>query len=285
MAAFSPAYVAKRFLTANLQNVLSTFSELIEDIIFVDVFTEVHQCSMMVLGPSMLNKGGANMIPSDTTDMALKNTRSTTTLFDLPLYDVLFPRIFRYFDAWEIWRIRTVSVRFNRICRKYFESSLAVLSVDFSTFEMGKDATELISAKLAAAQEIIRNSTQLKVFTLHLSPTVTHLLARDDVETLLTVVAHAAPKLTHMSMINLESLPFSLSTAAELGLCCSQLTELVLCNIDPPGVEFDAIFLNILDHPLNTLIKLTLSTIRFSMKETLCKSAVKTPNLRILTVG
>ena len=203
------------------------------------------------------------------------------TIFDLPVYDVLFARIFCYLDAWEIWRIKTVSARFNRICWKYFKCFLLELNVDLSTFEIGKDAT----AKLAAAKVIARISSQLKMFTLHLPLSVIHLLGqRNDVETLFTVIAHASPQLSRLCIINLDSLPFGLTTAKHLGLCCGQLTELVLCNINPTDIDFDILLLSILDHQINAMTKLTLSTVKLCRQDTLRKSAFKTPNLKSLTV-
>ena len=206
------------------------------------------------------------------------------SIFDLPLYDILFPRIFCYLDAWEVWRIRTVSTRFCRTCWEYFRTALTNLCVDLSVCE-SEDAVAPVSARLTAAIEIARDCQQLKKFSVHLTSFIcTRVIGKRDIENLLMVVAAASPQLQHLHISGLESLQLSLSVTRSLGQCCSQLTELELWNIEPDGTVFDSVFKSILDQPILTLDKLSLKSVKFYEQDTLCKSSVKFPNLRNLTV-
>ena len=219
------------------------------------------------------------------TSVTMATLLSKATIFDLPVYDVLFPRIFCYLDAWEVWRLRSVSTRLCRVCWKYFRSSLATLCVDLTTQASGEDAMGSVLNRLTAAKEIARVSTQLKKLTVHMASSMTHgVLGRGEIEDLLNVVAYASPQLEQLCIANLESMLFSPSVAQRLGQCCCQLKELVLWNVNPEGVSFDVVFQNILYQPIATLIKLSLSTINFCEKDTLSKSVGKIPNLRKLTV-
>ena len=209
-------------------------------------------------------------------------THLAVSLFDLPLYDVLFPKIFCYLDAWEVWRVRTVSKKFCKICWKFFRHYLTTLCVDLATLDGGKDTVDSV---LTAAKDIISVSTKLKKFAVFMSSSITHFLGSRDVETLLTVVADASPQLKQLCITNLASLPLNPLIARRLGQCCSRLTELVMWNINPEGVSFDDILLNILDQPIPSLAKLSLSTIKFCNRDTLYKCALKISNLQNLMVG
>lgn len=209
----------------------------------------------------------------------------TVTLFDLPLYDILFLKIFSYLDAWEVWRIRTVSTRFCRICWKYFRRSLTTLCVDLTAFGSEKATFSSVLVKLAVAKDIVRVSTQLKMLSIHTDLSISHLLGKGDIESMLKSVADAAPQLKYLCISNLESQQLSPFVAKGLGQCCSQLTELILCNINPDGTSFDAILLNILGRPIPTLAKLSLSTVKFCEKDTLCKCALNITNLKNFTVS
>lgn len=208
------------------------------------------------------------------------------TIFDLPLYDVLFPRIFCYLDAWEIWDIRTVSKRFCRLCWQFFRHSLTSLCVDLTTLEpFEKGTIDSLLEKLTAAKIIIRVSTQLKNFNVHMPPSFSHLPeGKDCIETLLSVLADASPQLRQLCITHFESLPFGSSVAKKLGQCCSQLTELVLWNVNPVESSFDVILLNILHCPILTLTKLSLSAVKFCEKDTLYKCALNISNLKNFTV-
>ena len=204
------------------------------------------------------------------------------TIFDLPLYDILFPRIFCYLDAWEVWKIRTVSTRFCRICWTYFRSALTTLCIDLSTCESEEDT---VLARLAAAVEITRYCCQLKIFAVHTTSfTCTSVLGKRDIEGLLMVVAGASPPLERLCISGLAAVQFRPSVAKRLGQCCSQLTELALWNIEPEGTIFDSVFKSILDQPIPTLNKLSLKSVKFYERDTLCKSTVKFPNLKNFTV-
>ena len=207
------------------------------------------------------------------------------TIFDLPLYDILFPRIFCYLDAWEVWKLRTVSTRFCRICWTYFRSALTTLCIDLSTCESEEDAVISVLARLTAAIEITRICHQLKIFVVHTTSfTCTSVLGKRDIEDLLMVVADASPLLERLCISGLTSVQFRPSVAKRLGQCCSQLTELALWNIEPEGTIFDSVFKSILDQPIPTLNKLSLKSVKFYEGDTLCKSTDKFPNLRSFTV-
>lgn len=205
------------------------------------------------------------------------------TLFDLPLYDILFPKIFCYLDAWEVWRIRTVSAKFCRICWKYFRHSLTTLCVDLES-ETQRDAVDSVFSRLTVAKDIIRVSTQLKKLSLHVDPSISRLLGRGDIEVMLKCVADATPQLKYLSITNLESQQLSPVVAKSLGQCCGRLTELMLWNINPVGTSFDAVLLSILHQPVHTLVKLSLNTVRFCEKDTLFKCALNISNLRSFVV-
>ena len=210
--------------------------------------------------------------------------QATTGIFDLPLHDILFPRIFCYLDAWEVWKIRTVSTRFCRICWTYFRSALTTLCVDLSACESSEDAVISVLARLTAAIEITRVCCQLKIFAIHMTSfTCTNVLGNRDIEGLLMVVADVSPKLNQLHISGLVCVQFSPSVAKRLGQCCSQLTELALWNIESDGT-FDSVFKSILDQPILTLNKLSLKSVKFYERDTLCKSTVKFPNLRNFTV-
>jgi hypothetical protein len=166
----------------------------------------------------------------------------------------------------------------------YFRSALTTLCVDLSTCE-SEDAVASVSAMLTAAVEITRNCHQLKMFSVHVTSFVcTSVLGKRDIEGLLMVVADASPQLERLCITGLESAQCSPLVAKGLGQCCSQLTELVLWNIEPDGTIFDSIFKSILDQPILTLDKLSLKSVKFYERDTLCKSTVKFPNLRNFTV-
>ena len=210
---------------------------------------------------------------------------TAATIFDLPLYDILFPRVFCYLDAWEVWRIRTVSTRFCRICWTYFSSALTTLCVDLTTYESEEDGIASVLSKLTAAIEITRICRPLKRFAIHMTSfTCTSVLGKRDIQTLLMVVASTSPQLELLCISGLQSMQFSLSVARRLGWCCNQLTELALWNIEPDGTIFDSIFNCILDQPIHTLNKLSLKSVKFHERDTLCKSTNKFPNLRNFTV-
>ena len=210
--------------------------------------------------------------------------RKAATIFDLPLYDVLFPKIFCHLDAWEVWKIRTVSARFCKICWMYFRSSLTTLCVDL-TMCKSEDTISSVSNKLSVAMEITRISSHLKKFAVHMTSFIcTSVLGKRDIEELLMVVADASPQLEQLHITGLESVHFSPSVSKQLGECCSQLKELVLWNVNPDGATFDTVFKNILDHPILTLNKLSLKSVKFCERDTLYESALKFPNLRSFTV-
>ena len=209
----------------------------------------------------------------------------TTTLFDLPLYDILFLKIFCYLDAWEVWRIRTVSTRFCRICWKYFRRALTTLCVDLTSFGSDKATVSSVLVKLTVAKDIVRVSTQLKKLSVHMDLSISHLLRKGDIESMLKSVADASPQLKYMCITNLESQQLSPLVAKGLGQCCSQLTELILWNINPEGTSFDVVLLSILERPIPTLAKLSLNTVKFCKKDTLCKCALNITNLRNFTVS
>ena len=167
----------------------------------------------------------------------------------------------------------------------YFRSALTALCVDLSAYESEEDDVTSVSARLTAAIEIIRNCHQLKRFSVNITSFVcTSVLGKRDVESLLMVVADASPQLELLCIAGLESVQFSPSVAQGLGQCCSQLTELTLWNIEPDGTSFDSIFKSILAQPILTLHKLSLKSVKFYERDTLCKSTVKYPNLRNFTV-
>lgn len=212
------------------------------------------------------------------------SVRTPATIFDIPLYDILFPHVFCYLDAWEVWKIRTVSTSFCRICWTYFSSALTTLCVDL-TCESEENDIASVSSKLVAAIEITRICRPLKRFAVHLTSfTCTSVLGKRDVEGLLMTVAGTSPQLEMLHISGLKSVQFSPSVAKRLGQCCNQLTELALWNVDPDGIIFDSIFSCILDQPILTLNKLSLKSIKFYERDTLCKSAIKFPNLRNFTV-
>lgn len=167
----------------------------------------------------------------------------------------------------------------------YFRSALTTLCVDLSTYESEEDDVASVSARLTAAVEITRICHQLKRFSVHATSFIcTSMLGKRDIEGLLMVVADASPQLERLCIAGLESVQFSPSVAQGLGQCCSTLTELALWNIEPDGTIFDSIFKSILAQPILTLQKLSLKSVKFYERDTLCKTTVKYPNLRNFTV-
>ena len=162
------------------------------------------------------------------------------SIFQLPLYDVLFPNIFCYMDIWDVWILRTVCRDFCHICWKFYKNACKSLDINLTNCS----TPDVAHDKILTARKISKVCTQLESFVIKVSNISRSCNIEQELNSLLTLVAKGPSEISRLHLagftISVTSPNCQLLELLSRGF--SNVSEMTLDNIKCCGGDVSTLW-------------------------------------------